>query len=135
MSRCTICGTTIGRDQLGYFTHPANGCSSASPVVKPVSPSPDLGGLIGRLDDLSVRLRANRYEVHGDCCNDTDEAVPCGSAVCKIEYEAELLLREALTVLHQISALVPKWRSEAASEQRVSFCADELEAVLKEKRP
>jgi hypothetical protein len=30
-----------------------------------------------------------------------------------------------------LRALVAKWRAEAAEEQRVSFCADELEAALR----
>ena len=29
-----------------------------------------------------------------------------------------------------LEALIAKWRHEAADEQRVSFCADELEAAL-----
>lgn len=30
-----------------------------------------------------------------------------------------------------LTALVAKWRKEAAEDQRVSFCADELEAALR----
>lgn len=34
-----------------------------------------------------------------------------------------------------VRELVQKWREDAAAEQRVSFCADELEAALAEPEP
>src|SRR5215469_12199482 len=69
--------------------------------------------LIERLQKLTERLRANRYRVHGDCCNDTDNAVPCVSPVCAIEYEAECVLREAADALERAEASTAEWRRHA----------------------
>ena len=65
----------------------------------PQPPSASVTALVQRLRALAERLRANRYEVHGGCCDDGDEAVPCASPVCDIEYEAEVALNEAALAL------------------------------------
>jgi len=57
--------------------------------------------LIERVAEMKSRLRANRYEVHADSCNDGDEAVPCNSGVCKLEYEAEVLFGEVEAALRR----------------------------------
>lgn len=52
--------------------------------------------------DLKERMRVNRHEVHGGCCGDTaDDAVPCTSPVCAIEYEAEVLLGQLADYLEE----------------------------------
>ncbi len=55
--------------------------------------------------DLKARLRANRFEAHGDCCEESGlGAVPCTSKICSIEYEAEELLGELAALLSEPQA-------------------------------
>jgi hypothetical protein len=57
-----------------------------------------------RLRELKGRLRENRHEVHTGCCDDAEQAVPCSSAVCVIEYEAEQALGDAADALDALQA-------------------------------
>ena len=61
--------------------------------------SPERAALVERLEDLAERMKVNRHDVHEDCCDDAQFPVPCASPVCAIEYEAEVLLREAAAAL------------------------------------
>lgn len=49
---------------------------------------------------------------------------------CRWQDRAEKAEAERDTARAALHALAAKWRDEAATEQRVSFCADELDAVL-----
>lgn len=60
---------------------------------------PSSADLLARLVELSERLRAGRYDSHGDVCDDGEDAVPCGSQTCAIQYEAEVLLLQAAWAL------------------------------------
>lgn len=82
-------------------------------------PRPEIETLKQKMLDLSARMRANRYEIHADCCDDTDNAVPCVSPVCAIEYESEVLLTEAANQL----AGAPRERGEWAQDSECGYVA------------
>lgn len=106
-------------------SHSRGGADSQAASAQRVVADEALNHLSARALDLKERLRKNRYEAHGDCCDDADDAVPCMSNICAIEYEAENLLGDlAQGVLDLLTA---REKSKYDSELFYNRCM-ELEA-------
>lgn len=75
-------------------------------------------------------MRSWRAELPDHCPHRDRDGLICASCA---SATIERLQREVVTLQSerdQLRGLVARWRTEAASEQRVSFCADDLEAIL-----